>query len=88
MHDISQEKIDAIKKGFSIEDIDRNLFVKEKDEKMIEALEKKEEIKNCKAIVFCRNIAHIKHLIKYFPPGKATYAYAGKMTGEEKKKEY
>ena len=87
MHDISQEKIDAIEKGFSIEDIDRNLFVKEKDEKMIEALEKKgKEIKNCKAIVFCRNIAHIKHLIKYFPPGKATYAYSGKMTGEERRK--
>ncbi len=86
-HDISQEKIDAIQKGFTIEDIDRNLFVKEKDEKMIAALENKaDEIKNCKAIVFCRNISHIKHLIKYFPPGTATYAYSGSMSGEERRK--
>ena len=85
-HDISQEKIDAIQKGFSVDDIDRNLFIKEKDEKMIQALEKKaNEIKKCKAIVFCRNISHIKHLIKYFPPGKATFAYSGQMSGEERR---
>ena len=84
-HDISQEKIDAIQKGFSVQDIDRNLFIKEKDEKMIEALEKKaNEIKNCKAIVFCRNITHIKNLIKHFPSGSATYAYS-KMSGEERR---
>ena len=58
-----------------------------KDEEMIKALEKTaNEIKNCKAIVFCRNIAHIQHLIKYFPPGKATYAYSAKMSGEERRK--
>jgi len=84
-HDISQEKIDAIQKGFSVQDIDRNLFIKEKDEKMIEALEKKaNDIKNCKAIVFCRNITHIKNLIKHFPSGSATYAYS-KMSGEERR---
>ena len=84
-HDISQEKIDAIQKGFSVQDIDKNLFVKEKDEKMIETLEKKaNEIKNCKAIVFCRNITHIKNLIKHFPSGSATYAYS-KMSGEERR---
>ena len=84
-HDISQEKIDAIQRGFSVQDIDRNLFIKEKDEKMIETLEKKaNEIKNCKAIVFCRNITHIKNLIKHFPSGSATYAYS-KMSGEERR---
>ena len=84
-HDISQEKIDAIQKGFSVQDIDKNLFVKEKDEKMIETLEKKaNEIINCKAIVFCRNITHIKNLIKHFPSGSATYAYS-KMSGEERR---
>ena len=86
-HDIGQEKIDALEKGFRVEDIDRNLFVQAKDEEMIKALEKTaNEIKNCKAIVFCRNIAHIQHLIKYFPPGKATYAYSAKMSGEERRK--
>ena len=61
MHDISQQKIDAIEKGFTIEDVDKTLFVKEKDDKMIEALEKKAAtIENCKAIVFCRSITHIE----------------------------
>ena len=85
-HDVSQQKIDALDKGFTLDDLDRSLFIKEKDEKMVQALEKKAEtIENCKAIVFCRNIRHIKHLIKYFPPGKATYAYSNGMDGDQRR---
>ncbi len=85
-HDINQKKIDAIDKGFTVDDIDRNLFIKEKDEKMIESLEKKSlEIKNCKAIVFCRSIRHIKHLIKFFKPGTATFVYSKGMDGDQRR---
>ncbi len=85
-HDINQKKIDAIDKGFTVDDIDRSLFIKEKDEKMIEALEiKSQEIEKCKAIVFCRSIRHIKHLIKYFKPGTATFVYSKGMDGDQRR---
>tara|TARA_B100000029_G_scaffold516131_1_gene627118 strand:+ start:834 stop:2891 length:2058 start_codon:yes stop_codon:yes gene_type:complete len=85
MHDVSQQKIDAIEKGFAVEDIDKNLFIKEKDDKMIESLEKKAAtIKNCKAIVFCRSIPHIKHLLGYFPKGSATFVHSKCLADERR----
>ena len=43
-HDVSQQKIDALEKGFTLDDLDRSLFIKEKDEKMVQALEKKQKL--------------------------------------------
>jgi len=79
LDDLNQKKIDELNLGLSISDIDRQLFLHKKDSEVIRIildtiLQKK--IENPKAIVFCRSIQHMKHVIQFFPPGSATLVHS------------
>lgn len=87
LDDLSQEKINQLKQGLTISDIDRNLFLHKKDEEIVRIIEKtvvEKNIKHVKGIVFCRSVNHIKHLITFFKLGSATFIYS-KMSDQEKR---
>lgn len=87
MNDLSPDKVAHLESGLSLSDVDRRLFLHRKDEEVIRIIEdtiQEKEIKTPKAIVFCRNIAHMKHLLPLFPPGKATLAHANMPPGQRR----
>ncbi|MBT9098814.1 DEAD/DEAH box helicase family protein [Methylovulum psychrotolerans] len=86
LDDLDQSRIDQLDKGMSISDLDRRLFLHKKDEEVVRIIEKTvqdKQIQNLKGIVFCRNIAHIKYLIQFFPAGSATFVHS-KMTDQQR----
>ncbi len=87
LDDLEQSKIDQLKQGLTLNDVDKQLFLHKKDEELIKILEEQiieKKILNPKAIVFCRNIKHIKHLISFFQPSQATFVHS-KMKSEQRR---
>lgn len=79
LDDLDNNRLDLLEKGFSINDLDKKLFLHKKDEEVIKIIQDtivKCQIENPKAIVFCKNIMHIKYLIQFFEPGTATTAHS------------
>lgn len=68
--------------------IDNLLFLNRKDAEVIRIIDKTiddNKIEKPKAIVFCKSIAHIKHLITFFEPGSATFVHS-KMDPQQRRK--
>ncbi|MBU0656178.1 MAG: DEAD/DEAH box helicase family protein [Gammaproteobacteria bacterium] len=87
LDDLDQSKIDQLKKGLSITDLDKHLFLHKKDEEVVKIIEDticKKKIINPKGIVFCRSISHMKYLIQFFPPGSATLVHS-KMSDQQRR---
>jgi superfamily II DNA or RNA helicase len=87
LDDLDQSRIDQLKQGLSIKDLDRELFLHKKDEEVVRIIEstiQNKNIENPKGIVFCRNITHIKHLIQFFPSGSATLVHS-KMSDHQRR---
>lgn len=87
LDDLNQEKIDQLESGLTISDLDKRLFLHKKDEEVIRIIEKtvkEQNIQKIKGIVFCRNIKHMTHLIKFFEIGTATLVHS-KMSDNERR---
>ncbi|KAA8981193.1 DEAD/DEAH box helicase family protein [Halospina sp. K52047b] len=79
LDDLDQSKIDQLETGLSVSDLDKRLFLHRKDEEVVRIIEKtidNKQLDPVKGIVFCRNIDHINHLIKFFELGSATYVHS------------
>ncbi len=88
LDDLDPVRLNQLRTGMSIQDIDRYLFLHKKDEEVVRIIEetiRNKQIKNVRSIIFCRNINHIKHFIKFFPPGNATMVHS-KMSQEQRRK--
>ncbi|MDM8558602.1 DEAD/DEAH box helicase family protein [Candidatus Parabeggiatoa sp. HSG14] len=86
LDDLDQSRIEQLKKGLSINDLDKRLFLHKKDVEVIRIIEstiQEKKIENPKGIVFCQNISHIKHLIQFFPVGSATFVHS-KMSDQQR----
>jgi superfamily II DNA or RNA helicase len=87
LDDLDQEKIDQLDSGLSVSDIDNKLFLHKKDEevvKIIESTVEEKNIENVKGIVFCRNLKHMNHLLKFFELGTATSVHS-KMLDQQRR---
>ncbi len=87
LDDLDQRKIDQLKQGLSISDLDNHLFLHKKDEEVVRIIEQTiqdKKIANPKGIIFCRRISHINHLIQFFPSGSATYVHS-KMSDQQRR---
>lgn len=87
LDDLDQGRLNQLEAGVSISDLDKKLFLHKKDEEVVKLISKtinEKNIKNPKGIVFCRSIAHIKHLIKFFDIGSATMVHS-KMLDQERR---
>lgn len=87
LDDLDQSKIDQLESGLTIHDLDKYLFLHKKDIEVISIIEKtiaEKAISNVKAIVFCRSVKHIKHLIGFFPMGSATFVHS-RMSEQERR---
>jgi len=88
LDDIDAEAVAGIELGLSLRDIDDRLFLHRKDEEVVRIVESTIEscgIEQPKAIVFCKGIDHIRHLIQFFPPGSATMVYSKEMSTEQRR---
>lgn len=86
LDDLDQSRIEQLRVGMSISDLDKQLFLHKKDEEVVRIIEKTvhdKAIPNPKGIVFCRSIKHINHLIQFFPAGSATFVHS-KMTDQQR----
>lgn len=87
LDDLDQEKIDQLESGLSISDLDKLLFLHQKDQEVVKIIEKtvlEKEIENVKGIIFCRNISHMRHLLGFFKLGTATLVHS-KMKDQERR---
>ncbi|MEN8171159.1 MAG: DEAD/DEAH box helicase family protein [Pseudomonadota bacterium] len=87
LDDLNQDRINQLKSGLSISDLDKRLFLHKKDEEVVRLIEKtveEKKILNPKGIVFCRSIEHMKYLIQFFGLGKATMVHS-KMKDQERR---
>ncbi|WP_296932605.1 DEAD/DEAH box helicase family protein [uncultured Marinobacter sp.] len=87
LDDLDQTKINQLKSGLSISDLDKKLFLHKKDKEVVGIIEKTVEEKALapvKGIVFCRSISHIKHLIKFFKLGSAVYVHSKQSQDERR----
>ncbi len=81
MHDLSPEDVAHFESGLTLSELDHRLFLHRKDEEVIRIIKdtiKEKAIDSPKAIVFCRNIAHMRHLLPFFPAGKATLVHSAR----------
>ena len=88
LDDIDAEAVSGIESGLGVQDIDDRLFLHLKDEEVVRIVESTIEdrgIDRPKAIVFCKGIDHIQHLIQFFPPGSATMVYSKEMSMEQRR---
>jgi len=79
LSDLNLDKINKIGGSFKLNDIDRYIFLNQKDEEIMSEIQKaiaEYQIESPKAIVFCRSINHIQNMIKHFPPGEAIYVHS------------
>lgn len=87
LDDLDQNRLNQLQAGLSVSDLDRRLFLHKKDEEVVNIVEqtiKEKNIANPKGIVFCRSIAHMKHLIQFFKMGSATMVHS-KMLDQERR---
>lgn len=87
LDDLDQKRLDQLDTGLSIQDLDQRLFLHKKDEEVVAIIERtvhEKNIRNVKGIVFCRNIAHMNHLVQFFELGTATVVHS-KMTNLERR---
>ncbi len=88
LDDIDANAIAGLESGLGIQDIDDRLFLHRKDEEVVRIIEstiRKRNIVVPKAIVFCKSIDHITHLIQFFPSGSATTVYSKGMSTEQRR---
>jgi len=88
LDDIDAEAVAEIESGLGVRDIDDRLFIHRKDEEVVRIIEstiEAQDIDQPKAIVFCKGIDHIQHLIQFFPPGSATIVYSKEMSMEQRR---
>lgn len=87
LDDIDPQVLQQFKLGMNISDIDRRLFLHKKDEEIVRIIEKviaDQVVEEPKAIVFCRSIRHLKHLIQFFPQGSATLVHSKMSAGDRR----
>jgi len=87
LDDLDEAKIRKIDATLSLADLDRRLFLHRKDQEVVDLIDQtisEKKIERPKAIVFCRNIRQIGHLIQFFPPGTATFVHS-RQTGAERR---
>jgi superfamily II DNA or RNA helicase len=86
LDDLDLDAVASVAEGLHLGDLNKRLFLHRRDEEVVDIIERtivEEDIQRPKAIVFCRSVDHIRHLLPFFPPGSATMVYGkmGKMDG-------
>jgi superfamily II DNA or RNA helicase len=79
LSDLDQSRLDTLQAGMTLADLDRQLFLHQRDAEIIRIIEATihdKGLENPKGIVFCKNVRHINHLIQFFPPGSATLVHS------------
>ena len=79
LDDLDDIRLSQLESGLSVSDLDKRLFLHKKDVEVVKIIEKTikdNNIDNPKGIVFCRSIAHMKHLIGFFKLGSATMVHS------------
>jgi superfamily II DNA or RNA helicase len=87
MDDLDPESVAQLRAGLSIGDIDKRLFLHKRDDEVIRQIESAitaQGIESPKGIVFCSSIAHMRHLLPFFPPESATFVHGG-MDGAQRR---
>jgi superfamily II DNA or RNA helicase len=79
LSDLDQARLDQLRLGASVADLDQHLFLHQRDEEVVRLIEstiEQKQLAHPKGIVFCRSIRHIRHLIQFFPTGSATLVHS------------
>lgn len=87
LDNLDPERVDQLRAGLSLQDLDKRLFLHKRDEEVIRQIESStacQGIESPKGIVFCNSVAHMRHLLPFFPPGNATFVH-GNMDGVQRR---
>ena len=73
-NDVSEEKLELIRQGLSTSDIDKTIFLHQKEEGIIDKIAeciRENAISRPKCIIFCRSIEYMTYLLGFFELGEA-----------------
>lgn len=79
LDNLDQKLINQLESRLSISDLDKRLFLHNKEKEVVRIINetiKEKEIKSVKGIVFCKNIKYMKYLISFFEFGTATLVHS------------
>lgn len=87
LDDIDPERVAQLREGISLQNLDKGLFLHKRDEEVIRQIEfaiNAQGIESPKGIVFCNSIAHMQHLLPFFPAESATFVHSS-MDGVQRR---
>ncbi|ONM42401.1 hypothetical protein BXT89_18165 [Halopseudomonas pachastrellae] len=87
LDNVDQAKLDQLRAGLSVQDIDKSIFLHRKDDGIISKINEcveENKIATPKCIVFCKSIEHMKYMIGYFNPSDVVMIHSKQPDDERR----